>query len=1103
MVIAVITGPAIWGGPGIKPRSLGGVILAWGLLPQLCAVLVLLGASRSAAAAQATWRVLAVGISLYGIASLWTNLDLRSHHVLPVPYFTDGIWMIAYGCLFAAIVLSGRPKRVPPPLTTLIDSLLIAFGVMTLAAATVLRGLITGVGSGFWRAATALAYPLWDLALLGALAGGMAITRPRLERWRWVLLAGVLLLVTGDSGYLRYAASGQFSLDAWYWPVYLLFWLIIAFSPWVPSSPGGTTTVPARLWRQFVPGAVVVIAGGVMLAGDYQHRADSVSSVFAAIALTLVLVRTAFTFREARAHAAADARLAAIVASTEDSIVSLSLDGKITSWNAAAERIYGYSAAEAVGQPGALLLSGHQSPESGNAVSRLLAGEHVATYEVARRRKDGSSIEVATTISLISDPAGNAIGVAAISRDVTEQKRLQRELQRLADAAEHGTDAVISAGLDGRVRNWNARAERLFGFTVQEAVGTPVDKLILRSEELASVTGRVVAGEPPFQFEARHRRKDGSSVDVLVTVVPWHQGGRLIGFTAIALDLSERKRIELTREHALQELEEAQRLAKVGSFTWNATTQRATWSAQCFEIFGRDPTLGAPTIDELTAVYMSREEAERFAARLEPGRRRPAYLDNDWQITTGAGEQRVVQIVSYPDPSHPGCFVGTCQDITERKRYEARLQFLADHDQLTGLWNRHRLEAELERHVQANRRLGSNGALLILDVDDFKAINDTLGHEAGDQLIVLIAGILKQHLQTSDVLARLGGDEFAVLLESADHDAARQVAAELGAAVRTDASQLSGHSRQITCSIGVSPFEPTNGSVKRSMIEADLAMYDVKAAAAGGDGYAFYATTASRAGGTQARLKWTARIEHAIDEDGFVLVAQPILDLHSDEVHQHELLVRMRGDDGELIPPVAFLGVAERFGLIGELDAWVVEHAITLLAEHPQLQLEVNISGKSLGDQKLLSHIDWCLREHPIDPTHLIFEVTETAAVSDILHAQSFAEHLRGYGCRFALDDFGAGFGSFYYFKHLPFDYVKIDGEFVKHAATSRVDQLVVQAVVGIARGLGKETIAEFVADAATEQIVKDLAVDYAQGYHIGKPVPIEELFAGGAQTVA
>jgi EAL domain-containing protein (putative c-di-GMP-specific phosphodiesterase class I) len=190
------------------------------------------------------------------------------------------------------------------------------------------------------------------------------------------------------------------------------------------------------------------------------------------------------------------------------------------------------------------------------------------------------------------------------------------------------------------------------------------------------------------------------------------------------------------------------------------------------------------------------------------------------------------------------------------------------------------------------------------------------------------------------------------------------------------------------------------------------------------------------------------------------------------------------------------LSIAERFGLIGRIDEWVVSHAIALLARHPELQLEVNISGKSLGDQLLLTHIDRCLHEHRIDPTHLIFEVTETAAVANITHAKSFAEHLRDHGCRFALDDFGAGFGSFYYLKHLPFDFVKIDGEFVQHAAATQVDRLVIEAVVGIAQGLGKETIAEFVVDEATKQMVKALAVDYAQGHHIGKPRPVSELFS-------
>ncbi len=418
---------------------------------------------------------------------------------------------------------------------------------------------------------------------------------------------------------------------------------------------------------------------------------------------------------------------------------------------------------------------------------------------------------------------------------------------------------------------------------------------------------------------------------------------------------------------------------------------------------------------------------------------------------------------------------------------------MADHDPLTGLLNRRKFEAELERHVQGIKRYGAEGALLMLDIDHFKAVNDTLGHNAGDELIVSIAGALRNRLRSSDVLSRLGGDEFAALLPKADAAEARQVAGDLVGAVRENAALLSGERhKNITTSVGVAMFderEDLSGEV--ILIEADLAMYDAKEA--GRDRYGFYAP-GQRASRTQAQITWVARIEAALQEGRLVLAAQPILDLRSGEVGKYELLVRMLDDHDELIPPGAFLYIAERFGMIAKIDEWVATRAIELLGSRPALRLAVNISGRSLGDQALLATLDERLSASRIDPTHLIFEVTETAAVANVTHAQAFAQRLREHGCRLALDDFGAGFGSFYYLKHLPFDYVKIDGEFVQHATSGRIDKLVIEAVVGIAKGLGKETIAEFVIDEQTRRVVEALGVDYAQGYHVGRPGPVERL---------
>ncbi len=439
------------------------------------------------------------------------------------------------------------------------------------------------------------------------------------------------------------------------------------------------------------------------------------------------------------------------------------------------------------------------------------------------------------------------------------------------------------------------------------------------------------------------------------------------------------------------------------------------------------------------------------------------------------------------------CLLTAATDITDRKDFEERLRHLAEHDPLTGLRNRRMLEEELQRHVAYVKRYGPQGALLVLDLDHFKQVNDLLGHAAGDRLLTHVAGILRERLRESDLLARLGGDEFAVLLSRADEHEVEQVATAILQALRHSTAGNDG--RGVTGSIGVamlttSPAEDLSAEV--ILAQADLAMYDAKEA--GRDRCAFYSTAPHRASRTQARLTWASRVEHALEHDRLTLLAQPILDLRTMKIEQHELLVRMLGQHEELIEPGEFLYVAERHGLIGRLDRWVTTRAIGLLAEHPGLHLSVNISGASLGDQQLLDTIDQRLADTRIDAARLTFEVTETAAVANLSHAQTFAAHLRELGCRLALDDFGAGFGSFFYLKHLPFDYVKIDGEFVQHALTSRVDQLVIEAVVGIAQGLGKQTIAEFVTDGETQSVVARLRVDYAQGYHIGRPVRVEEL---------
>jgi EAL domain-containing protein (putative c-di-GMP-specific phosphodiesterase class I) len=354
---------------------------------------------------------------------------------------------------------------------------------------------------------------------------------------------------------------------------------------------------------------------------------------------------------------------------------------------------------------------------------------------------------------------------------------------------------------------------------------------------------------------------------------------------------------------------------------------------------------------------------------------------------------------------------------------------------------------------------------------------------------------LKERIRATDMLARLGGDEFGIILPQADEKQAQVVAEEIVKTLRRQAAMLGDAIIPITASVGVALFE---GDTEVEILAcADLAMYEAKEA--GRNGFALYTPQAGAPRRASSRLMEVQRIRDALDHDRLVLYCQPILNLQDNQVSQYELLVRLRSEQGEMLLPSAFLYVAERFGTIVALDSWVVRQAIALIAEQERagraITLNVNISGKSIGNGQLVKLIDRALDEAGADPARLVFELTETAAIGNIENAKTFTNHVRERGCRFALDDFGSGFGSFYYLKQLAFDYLKIDGDFIRGVGANPTDQLVVEAVVGIAQGMGKKTVAEFVGDPEMTDRLRQSGVDYAQGYHIGVPKPVSDVF--------
>ncbi len=914
--------------------------------------------------------------------------------------------------------------------------------------------------------------------------------------------------------------------------------------------------------------------------------------------------------------------------------------GRCLRANAALCAILGYSEAELRERTFEQITHSKDIEADRELQRRLLAGE-VCGASVERRyvHRDGRDIFARLSVSLVRDQDGQPLHFIRQIQDVTARLQADRVLRvassRTREIFDHAPVGILIRERDGRIAQLNDVAAEHLGGTVAQVKGTrPGEHLDRESDErIRRSEAEMVRTHRPVTDEMTVRHPDGGTRHVHLVRYPLlDDAGAVAGFASFSVDITDRTLAEQEREQALRELQDAQRLAAIGSWFWDPASALLKWSDEMFTIFGREPSQGPASVKELIGDYVidqDREHAELAYASSVPKGLPVAF---DCRVCLPDGTLKTLHGAARPDPDRPGCFLGTVQDvtelrataahlreaeerfrgafeyaptgmalcdlqgnfqqvnaalceitgyarerlcelsswaitpadevdegrellarvlageadqrrrehryvrpdgqqvwvahyvtvlrnrdgepvqllmqvldITERRMLETQLRHYADHDPLTGLLNRRGLKTALEHHAGRVSRYGERGALLVLDLDHFKTVNDTLGHSAGDKIIISVAGLLARRLRCTDTIARLGGDEFAILLPEADAATAEWVATSIVQDVREQITTIDGGaSRRVTASVGVLLFRNGMDNAEEALVNADLAMYDAKEG--GRDQISVYADVHDQSR-MKTRLSWIHRLGVALQEERFVLHAQPIADLRTGTVSQYELLVRMLGEAGELIGPGAFLHLAERYDLVQELDQWVTRAAIELLQRRvalaAPLAVEVNLSGKSLGDERLLAVIEDGLRGSRIPAGSLIFEVTETAAVANIEEARRFADRLTELGCRFALDDFGAGFDSFVYLKYLPFDFLKIDGEFVVNCTRNRTDQLVIESLVSVARGLGKRTIAEFVEDRPTQLFLRDHGVDFAQGYHIGRPVPISEALSAASGPAA
>ena len=431
------------------------------------------------------------------------------------------------------------------------------------------------------------------------------------------------------------------------------------------------------------------------------------------------------------------------------------------------------------------------------------------------------------------------------------------------------------------------------------------------------------------------------------------------------------------------------------------------------------------------------------------------------------------------------------EDITHERLTAAQLIYLAERDALTGLYNRHSFESALQTVFQEHERNAQTGALLFIDLDGFKYVNDSFGHYAGDETLIRIAGVMSALVRAGEVLYRLGGDEFAILLNSASQTDAQTLASRVVQAIAQTPFQFGGQDIRITSSIGIALFPLHAQDGEMLVARADAAMYQAKLA--GKNNWRAYQIEQDSSREMILAMHWNRRIDLALQTELFVPYLQGVYETNTRTLSHYEVLIRMRETpDTPLIPPAQFIPIAEQSGQILAIDRWVLTQSVKILTSHPDIPaLAVNLSGRSLDDITLIDFIAKLLAHYQLDHTRLMFEITETAALSDLRDAQRTIQALRLMGCSVSLDDFGTGFASFAYLKYLDADILKIDGLFVRNICDEPDNRIFIQAIVDVAHGLGKKTVAECVETVEIYDILKQLGVDMVQGYYLHRPSPI------------
>jgi len=689
-------------------------------------------------------------------------------------------------------------------------------------------------------------------------------------------------------------------------------------------------------------------------------------------------------------------------------------------------------------------------------------------------------------------------------------------------------DALLVMGVDNRIEHANDAALKLLHYRNRtDLVGFPISLVCSDTPDSMGQQLSFMMESMDFTDQEKYLiTRRGDYVPVLLSFSHIYDAqGNVDGAVCVARDVTERMRAQQSLREAHDELEsrvklrtdelfqEKERLQvtlrSIGEAVvtadfhgcveyLNPAAERITGWA-CESVYGRPLEEVLPLFDE------SGERVDAFPLYQCLNDGYCDLLSTNHSMNLKNKDKQMVAIESSMAPmlDNQGIVTGVVlvfRDVSEERKLRKQLLHQANHDALTGLSNRLVFEKRLAEALQLARSQHIEHAVLFLDLDQFKVVNDTCGHVAGDVLLQQLTSLLRDKMRATDILARLGGDEFGVILNTCSLDHAKKIAVVLLDTVREFRFIWEDKTFEIGVSIGLVMLDETSESVASVMSAADVACYAAKDG--GRNRYHIYETSDKELKQRHGEMQWVTLISKAINENRFVLHLQEVASLspeRSDSKH-YEVLLRMVGENGELIPPGAFLPAAERYGLIANVDRWVIENGFAILARYlarnpgKSAIFAINLSGLSIGDEGFLDYIKDQMAQHGLPHSSICFEITETAAVANLTQAIKFFKSLRELGCKFALDDFGCGVSSFSYLKNLPVDFLKIDGMFVRDMVDDSIDYAMVEAINNIGQVMGLKTIAEFVENQAILDCLVALEVDYAQGYFIAEPTPLENI---------